>query len=129
MAVDYAKAFVGFKVAAEAGVASAQFCVGCAFDMGEGVPKDYGQARVWYEKSAAQGEATSVTALGHMAYRGDGQPPSYRRARELFQQAIDMSEFDVTRKGAMESMQELTDDIAKVRRTSLGSSATPPIPC
>ena len=115
---------MGFKVAAEAGDAIAQFFVGGAFNMGKGVPVDYEQARVWYEKAAAQGHTSSVSSLGRLAQYGRGQPPSYRRARELFQQAIDMGN-----ENAVKSLQELTEVITEVRCSSLSSSATPTIPC
>ena len=49
---------------AEAGDAEAQFEVGKAYDLGEGVEKDLAQAAVWYKKSASQGNMKAQNNLG-----------------------------------------------------------------
>ena len=57
---------------AEAGDAEAQFEVGKAYDLGEGVEKDLAQAAVWYKKSASQGNMKAQNNLGLAYKNGEG---------------------------------------------------------
>ena len=46
-------------LAAEQGLASAQFNLGRMYNIGDGVPKDAVEAVKWFRKSAEQGEAVA----------------------------------------------------------------------
>lgn len=50
------EAFKWYLKAAEQGDAEAQFRVGCAYDLGEGVAENKTKALNWYTKAAEQGQ-------------------------------------------------------------------------
>uniref|UniRef100_UPI00255760C8 tetratricopeptide repeat protein n=1 Tax=Halopseudomonas bauzanensis TaxID=653930 RepID=UPI00255760C8 len=55
LADNYDQARHWFQLAAEQGIASAQFLLGTMYDSGKGFPQDYAQARHWWEQAAVQG--------------------------------------------------------------------------
>lgn len=57
------------QAAAEKGDADAQFSLGSAYQMGEGVPQNDMKGAYWMKKSANQGNVDAQYNLG-MAYRG-----------------------------------------------------------
>lgn len=63
-----------FEVAANAGVASAQFKLANAYVAGAGVARDPVQARLWYSRAAQQGLTEAQNALGIMLIGGGGGP-------------------------------------------------------
>ena len=98
-----------YKIAAEAGSAASQHQVGYMYHEGLGIAVDFEQARPWIEKAAAQDQPNAVASLGVMRSSGEGVTPSFRRARELYKRAIELGN-----SVAVESMQNLTEDIQKV---------------
>lgn len=66
--IDYNKAFILFKRAANIGNAEAQCCVGCCYKHGYGTQVDYSEARAWYDKSIKNGCARAMRHLA-MSYR------------------------------------------------------------
>ena len=52
-----------FRMAAEQGLADAQFNLGLMYETGRGVPKDYVQAYAWFNIAAAQGSKTAKELL------------------------------------------------------------------
>jgi TPR repeat protein len=56
-AQDYATALADFRLAAQQGVAVAQFNLGSMYNSGQGVPQDYTKALKWYRRAAKQGDA------------------------------------------------------------------------
>ena len=54
---DYAQAVKWFHLAAEQGLAKAQFNLGLLYDTGHGIAQDYAQALKWYRLAAEQGVA------------------------------------------------------------------------
>ena len=65
---------------AEQGNADAQFILGAAYSIGEGVEKSYSQAVYWYRKAAEQGEAIAQYNLGKAYYNGEGVEQSKSKA-------------------------------------------------
>ena len=66
--LDYNKAFILFKKAANIGNAEAQCCVGCCYKHGYGTQVDYSEARAWYDKSIKNGCARAMRHIA-MSYR------------------------------------------------------------
>ena len=59
-------------LAAEQGIAKAQFSLGVMYAFGEGVPQDYKTAVKWYTLAAEQGNAGAQNNLGLMYGTGRG---------------------------------------------------------
>ena len=61
-----------YRLAAEQGLAGAQFNLGLKYDNGEGVIQDDQTAVKWYRLAAEQGLASAQINLGMMYSRGEG---------------------------------------------------------
>lgn len=55
MPEDYAEAVKWYRLAADHGLAIAQYFLGSMYEYGEGAPQDYARAHMWYNLAAAQG--------------------------------------------------------------------------
>ena len=77
MPQDYAQAVAWYRKAADQGNASAQYNLGNAYGLGQGVPQDYAQAAAWYRKAAEQGHADAQFNLGAAYGIGEGVPEDY----------------------------------------------------
>ncbi len=51
---DDAEATRWYRLAADQGLAAAQFNLGVSYSLGEGVPQDYVESHMWFNLSAAQ---------------------------------------------------------------------------
>jgi TPR repeat protein len=71
---DVAEAAKWYRMAAEQGLASAQFNLGLSYVSGEGVPEDVAEAVKWYRMAAEQGLAEAQSELGARYAEGDGVP-------------------------------------------------------
>ena len=69
-----------WRVAAEQGDAEAQFNLGYAYGIGEGVDKDQREAVRWYRKAAEQGDAWAQYNLGVAYWNGEGVDKDQREA-------------------------------------------------
>jgi len=65
---------------AEAGDAEAQYELGVAYCLGQGVTRNLEEAVKWYAKSAEQGNANSQCNLGVHLYKGEGGPRDVQKA-------------------------------------------------
>lgn len=65
---------------AERGDAEAQYNLGRAYLLGEGVPKDAAEAVKWWRKAAEQGIAEAQHNLGRAYFLGEGVPKDYVQA-------------------------------------------------
>lgn len=81
---DYTEAAKWYQLAAQQGVAPAQFNLGNMYRKGQGVPKDYAEAVKWYRLAAQQGEAKAQYILGYMYENGKGVPKDNVRAHLWF---------------------------------------------
>ena len=59
---------------AESGDADAQYILGGAYALGQGVPQDYTQAVAWVRQAAEQGHADAQNSLGAAYANGEGVP-------------------------------------------------------
>jgi len=71
---------VQYKLAAEQGIAYAQYNLGLMYENGDGVSQDYKTAVKWYRLSAEQGNASAQTSLGVMYANGKGVLQDYKTA-------------------------------------------------
>ncbi|MGA3263768.1 MAG: tetratricopeptide repeat protein [Terracidiphilus sp.] len=75
--------------AAEQGNANAQFSLGNAYRIGQGVPQDYTQAALWYRKAAEQGNANAQINLGTSYALGQGVPQDYTQSALWYRKAAE----------------------------------------
>ena len=79
-----------FRLAADQGLASAQFHLGLMYDNGQGVPQeDYVQAAKWYRLAANKGDASAQYYLAFKYKKGQGVSQSYEQAANWFRLAAD----------------------------------------
>ncbi|GKY88741.1 tetratricopeptide repeat protein [Sinisalibacter aestuarii] len=89
---DAATAINAFRIAAEAGIAGAQFELGWAYETGRGTDASIPDAVRWYEKAAAAGEARAMNNLGWLLAQGQGLPRDVARALALYTEAANAGE-------------------------------------
>jgi len=87
---SHEKAARWYRLAAEAGEASAQRALGRALRRGAlGLKVDLGAARRWYAAAAEQGDAGAELALGLMAKNGEGGPREPEAAASWLERAAE----------------------------------------
>ena len=106
-------------MAAEQGVALAQFSLGRGYYDGRGVPQDYAEAVKWYRLAAEQGDADAQFTVGRMYSKGQGVPQDYGEAVKWFRLAAEQGK---SRAQASLGMVACT---AAPRLWSIGSSRVP----
>jgi len=83
-------AAAALEATAEQGDPEAQFDLGCAYDLGEGVPEDKAEAAKWYRLAADQDHAKAQYYLGNAYHRiGDGVEEDHADMVKWFLMAID----------------------------------------
>ena len=65
---DYEEAVANYLIAAEAGKAYSQYCLGWCYEKGLGVEKSVEEAEKWYRKAAEQGEKNAKERLGNILF-------------------------------------------------------------
>ncbi len=108
------------QAAAEKGDADAQFSLGSAYQMGEGVPQNDMRGVYWIKKSANQGNLDAQFNLG-MAYRGGyGVPRDLVKAYMWLELAVSggsIKAFDLRRDVAMDmSLKQIDEAKYRARR-------------
>ena len=86
---DLEKAHEYYLKAAEAGDATAMFCVGYDYGNGEGAIKDYQKALEWYQKAADAGEISALNNIAVMYADGDGVEKDVVKAFDLYLKAAE----------------------------------------
>ena len=86
---DYVEAVNWFRKAAEQGLATAQYDLGCCYYNGTGVPRSYREATEWFRKAAEQGHVEAQYNLGICYANEEGVPLSYSKAAEWFRKAAE----------------------------------------
>jgi TPR repeat protein len=81
---NYAEAAKWHRLAANQGLADAQFTLGFMYAHGQGVSQDYAEAVKWYQLAADQGYTLSQANLGNAYVRGQGAPRDFVRAYMWF---------------------------------------------
>lgn len=72
------------RLAADNGLAEAQFNLGGMYTNGDGVIQDDAEAVRWYRRAATQGYAAAQNGLGLMYSTGRGVPQNYVEAHKWF---------------------------------------------
>lgn len=86
---DYAEAVRWYRMAADQGLAAAQYNLGFMYANGHGVPQNDAEAIRWYRMAAEQGYAKSQYNLGVMYAKGRGIPQNYVEAIDWYRLAAD----------------------------------------
>jgi TPR repeat protein len=79
-AQQYTQALPILQEAADLGHAEAQYLLGWAYCMGDGVAQNYPAAMAWWLKAAEQGHAQAQYEIGVMYEYGEGVKEDYREA-------------------------------------------------
>ena len=88
---DDAEAVRWYRLAADQGLADAQFSLGVMYTPGRGVPQDDAEAVRWYRLAADQGQADAQDTLGVMYTIGRGVPYDEVQAHMWFNLAASRS--------------------------------------
>ena len=80
-----------FQRLAEQGAAEAQFSLGFAYDIGDGVMQDSAKAIEWYRKAAEQNHVRAQFSLGVAYDIGDGVPQNSAEAAEWYRKAAEQN--------------------------------------
>jgi hypothetical protein len=78
-----------FLLAAEQGLAEAQFSIGAMYDFGEGVSQNFVEAEKWYFAAMKQGFIAAAVNLGELARDGKGVIQDYKKAFTMFKLSAD----------------------------------------
>ena len=81
---DYVTAAKLMRLAADQGIANAQFNLSLMYKNGRGVTHDYKEAVKWYRLSADQGDPLAQSNLGVSYVTGQGVTQDYVRAHMWF---------------------------------------------
>jgi TPR repeat protein len=84
---DYSEAVNILRPLAEKGNAQAEYMLGLAYSLGQGVPQDYQVAAGWYRQAADRGLAAARANLGTMYANGQSVPQNYAEAIRLWRAA------------------------------------------
>jgi len=98
-----ARAVKSFRKAAEQGDAKAQYNLGIAYAMGEGILKDETQSVVWFRKAAEQGLADAQYNLGVAYAEGKGITKDDTQAVAWFRKAAEQGD-----SGAQANLRQLS---------------------
>lgn len=93
---DAAKAVAHYRIAANAGSASAQYQMGRHYDDGSGVPRDASLARQWYETASNNNHIRASYQLAYFHQWGIGGEQDRHKAFDLFNKAADGGDPDAT---------------------------------
>ena len=88
-AQDYKDAMKWYRLAAEQGMAEAEYAIAVLYNEGKGVPQDEEEAVTWFRKSAEQGFHGAKYNLGNKYYRGQGVAQDYKEAMKWFRLAAE----------------------------------------
>jgi len=86
---EHEKAAEWYTKGAEAGLPRAMHCLGCCYDLGEGVALDYQAAVGWYRRAAEAGHGAASAELAAMYNVGRGVTRSKREALRWRRKAAD----------------------------------------
>jgi TPR repeat protein len=89
---QYEDAREWYEIAAEGGVADAEFGIGLMYDLGQGLPVDYDRALKYYQQAAEQGSASALVNMAVLYYNGQGVPVDREIAHRYFLIASRMGE-------------------------------------
>jgi len=86
---DLAEAAKWYQIAADQGLAPAQYRLASLYEKGRGVELDLDKARAWYERSANAGNSKAMHNLAVLYAEGAGGAPDFERAAQWFESAAE----------------------------------------
>ncbi|GGB48675.1 peptidoglycan-binding protein [Roseibium aquae] len=86
---DLAEAAKWYQIAADKGLAPAQYRLASLYEKGRGVELDLDKARAWYEKAADAGNAKAMHNLAVLYAEGAGGAPDFEKAADWFERAAE----------------------------------------
>jgi TPR repeat protein len=89
---DYAEAVKWYRLAAEQGLATAEFGLGVMYESGQGVAPDSAEAVKWYRLAATQGYANAQANLGFMYDIGKGVKQDYAEVIRWYRLAAEQGD-------------------------------------
>jgi hypothetical protein len=106
---DDKEAVKWFRLAAETGLAQAQYNLGVMYGDGEGVPQDDKEAVKWYQLAAEQGVTEAQIKLGKMYSKGQGVEQDYVLACAwIYFARFRLDKFD---QGAMKDIDRMSEEM------------------
>ena len=90
---DHKQAFRWYGMAADQGLATAQYALGLLYEHGRGTEKDYAKAREFYEKAADCGDPWAQNNLGFLYSHGKGVDQDTEKAMEWYRKAAAQGHF------------------------------------
>jgi TPR repeat protein len=91
---DNRRAVYWCRLAAEQGHVCAQFNLGCALMMGEGVRRDRAAAVAWFRRAAEQGHTGAQYNLGRVYDDGEGVTPDPKEAARWYRMVAERGDVD-----------------------------------
>ena len=116
--IDPADAVKWYRMAAEQGLANAQFNLGVMYAEGQGVPEDHAEAVKWYRMAAEQGHANAQLNLGVKNAIGQGVPEDNVFAYMWFNLAAAQGDEDAKKGKGMISENMTKEQIAEAQKLS-----------
>jgi hypothetical protein len=118
---DKAKGLRLTRIAAEQGMAEAQYRLWLFFSNGQGVLQDYTQAARWFRAAAEQGHHEAQASLGAAYFFGLGVPQIYVEAHKWTNLAVSRAPDDVSRDVHLSLLETITqkmssDQIAEAQK-------------
>jgi len=86
---DLTEAAKWYQIAADQGLAPAQYRLASLYEKGRGVELDLDKARAWYEQSAQAGNSKAMHNLAVLYAEGAGGAPDFERAAQWFESAAE----------------------------------------
>ena len=112
---DQTEAVRWYQLAADQDFPQAQFNLGYAYDVGQGVPQDHAHAFTWYRLAAEQGVVGALYNLGLMYDTGKGVPQDDVQAYLWFTLASERSN-DEARERAIKNRNSIYERLTADQR-------------
>ena len=112
MPQDYTQAAIWYRKAAEQGDVLAEYTLGVAYNLGQGVPQDHAQAVVWHRKAAEQGNACGQYSLAVSYTLGQGVTQDYTEACFWFNVTLASDKLEAAGQGLREEATKYRDAVA-----------------
>lgn len=130
---QYEMAIACYKVAADSGMAVAQFDLAYALYNGEGIDRDYTSAALWFKRAANQNFAKAQYNLAYCYMNGRGVPRNYDKALDLLTKAANNNYkvaqetlADCYGKGVLVEQNEETSKMWKSKAEAMDDSVAKP---
>ena len=107
-----------YRLAADQGLAVAQFNLGASYAQGLGVPENDAEALKWWRLAAEQGNASAQNSLGIMYSKGEGVPEDFVQAYKWLNLAAAQGDKHARRNKEIARNQMTSAQIAEAQKLS-----------